>query len=170
LTSLLSSQFVIVTPYQHKGHGCTILPSLIQLRLTISLAAELYKAIYQYILSHPTVGELTVEDPAEAFEDLRDRNDLKMLLSNEIFLEEGFGGTLSYGGGRVGGIGRGGKSGRGGRAMTGIKGKMGPPTNKVWVEKWRSDLKIAGVIFAPGFCFFSQLKSLFHSATISSVN
>jgi hypothetical protein len=56
--------------------------------------------------------------------------------------------------------------------MTGTKGKMGPPTDKVWVEKWRSDLKIAGVrhISVPGFCFFSQLKSMFHSATISTVN
>jgi histone acetyltransferase 1 len=112
--------------------------------LTILLAAELYKAIYQYILSHSTVAELTVEDPAEAFEDLRDRNDLRMLLSNERFLEEGFGG-VSYGGGRVGGIGKGGTSGRGGRGTTVTKGKMGPPANKIWVEKWRKDLKIAGV-------------------------
>lgn len=87
-----------------------------------------------------------MEDPAEAFEDLRDRNDLKMLLSNERFLEEGFGsGSVSYGGGRVGGIGRGGKSGQGGQGTTVAKGKMGPPTDKVWVEKWRCGLKIAGV-------------------------
>ena len=141
--------------------------------MTTSLAAELYKAIYQYILSHPNIAELTVEDPAEAFEDLRDRNDLKMLLSNERFLEEGFGGgTLSYGGGRVGGIGRGGKSGRGGGPMTGTKGKMGPPADKVWVEKWRSDLKIAGVrrSFALAFPFLLPAQSLFHSAAISTVN
>ncbi len=25
------------------------------------------------------------------------------------------------------------------------KGKIGPPANKAWVEKWRRDLKIAGV-------------------------
>ncbi|KAG5221255.1 histone acetyltransferase [Salix suchowensis] len=37
--------------------------------------AELYDAIYNYVLSQPTITELTVEDPAEAFEDLRDRND-----------------------------------------------------------------------------------------------
>jgi histone acetyltransferase 1 len=85
-----------------------------------------------------------VEDPAEAFEDLRDRNDLRMLLSNERFLEEGFGG-VSYGGGRVGGIGKGGTSGRGGRGTKVTKGKMGPPADKTWVEKWRKDLKIAGV-------------------------
>jgi histone acetyltransferase 1 len=71
---------------------------------------------------------------------------LKLLLSNEKFLDEGFGGgSVSYGGGRVGGVGRSSKSGRGGREMIGAKGKMGPPADKVWVEKWRSDLKIAGV-------------------------
>lgn len=139
------SQFVIVTPYQHKGHGCTASSSESNTyTLTVLLVAELYKAIYQYILSHPTIAELTVEDPAEAFEDLRDRNDLKMLLSDAKFLDEGFGGPYSYGGGRVGGVGKGGKSGRGGRG-TGAKGKMGPPADKVWVEKWRRDLKIAGV-------------------------
>jgi len=127
-TRLRLSQFVILHPYQHLGHG-----------------SELYKAIYQYILSHPTIAELTVEDPAEAFEDLRDRNDLRMLLSSKTFMEEGFGdGAVSYSGGRVGGIGRGRKSGRGGIESAAAKGKMGPPADKVWVEKWRSDLKIAG--------------------------
>jgi histone acetyltransferase 1 len=53
--------------------------------------AELYKAIYQYIVGSPHIAELTVEDPAEAFEDLRDKNDLQMLLANERFMEEGFG-------------------------------------------------------------------------------
>lgn len=110
-------------------------------------AAELYKSIYQHILSQPTIAELTVEDPAEAFEDLRDKNDLHMLLTHSQFMEEGFGTSeVSHGGGRVGGIGRAGKSGRGGKAVDAVKGKMGPPAEKVWVEKWRSSLKIAGVI------------------------
>ncbi|KAF9466258.1 acyl-CoA N-acyltransferase [Collybia nuda] len=122
------SQFVILTPYQHHGHG-----------------SELYKAIYKYVLSRPVIAELTIEDPAEAFEDLRDRNDLKMLLSDHRFMEEGFGSSeISHGGGRVGGIGRGGRSGRGGNTAPNMNGKMGPPSDKVWVEKWRSDLKIAG--------------------------
>jgi histone acetyltransferase 1 len=35
-------------------------------------------------LGRDKVAELTVEDPAEAFEDLRDRNDLKFLVSQGI--------------------------------------------------------------------------------------
>ena len=102
--------------------------------------AELYNAIYAHVLSRPDVAELTVEDPAEAFEDLRDRNDLKMLSSNALFMEEGFRSEVSHGGGRVvkkksRGLGAGGRG----------KGKMGPPAEKGWVEKWRKDLKIAGV-------------------------
>ncbi|KAJ7118794.1 acyl-CoA N-acyltransferase [Mycena epipterygia] len=122
------SQFVILPPYQRYGHG-----------------SELYTAIYQYVLSQPNIAELTVEDPAEAFEDLRDKNDLLMLLSHQRFMEEGFGGeSVSHGGGRAGGIGKGGKSGRGGNATVTTKGKLGPPAEKPWVEKWRKELKIAG--------------------------
>ncbi|KIO04034.1 hypothetical protein M404DRAFT_15569 [Pisolithus tinctorius Marx 270] len=122
------SQFVILPPYQRQGHG-----------------SELYKAIYNYVLSCPAVSELTVEDPAEAFEDLRDRNDLRMLLAHEQFIREGFGDsgvTGSQGGGRVSK----GKS----RARTQVvplgskgKGKMGPPVDRAWAENWRKDLKIA---------------------------
>jgi histone acetyltransferase 1 len=68
-----------------------------------------------------------------------------MLLSNQQFMAEGFSGQESHGGGRVGGIGRGGKSGRGGAKTSASKGKLVPPVDKVWVEKWRKDLKIAGV-------------------------
>ncbi|TFK34824.1 acyl-CoA N-acyltransferase [Crucibulum laeve] len=124
------SQFVILTPYQRNGHG-----------------SELYKAIYQYVLSQPSIAELTVEDPAEAFEDLRDKNDLEMLLAHEQFMQEGFGaGAVTHGGGRVGGVGRAGRSGRGGgrQATSTGQGKIGPPADKAWVEKWRRELKIAG--------------------------
>ncbi|KAF9072894.1 histone acetyltransferase type B catalytic subunit [Rhodocollybia butyracea] len=114
------SQFVILGPYQRSGHG-----------------SELYKSIYQYVLSQPRIGELTVEDPAEAFEDLRDKNDLKMLLSTKQFMEEGFGSDgLSHGGGRVGKVGK--------ALSSGKKGKMGPPVEKGWAEKWRLKMKIAG--------------------------
>lgn len=95
------------------------------------------------MLSRSDVAELTVEDPAEAFEDLRDRNDLKMLLSNARFIEEGFGSDgvgASHGGGRVV---KGKSRATGGKG----KGKMGPPTEKGWAEKWRKDLKIALVRF-----------------------
>ncbi len=40
--------------------------------------------LYQHVLARPEVTELTVEDPAEAFEDLRDRNDLKWLVKQGI--------------------------------------------------------------------------------------
>ncbi|KAF9484919.1 histone acetyltransferase type B [Pholiota conissans] len=116
------SQFVITTPYQRHGHG-----------------SELYKAIYQYILKTPHIAELTVEDPAEAFEDLRDKNDLQMLLAHEQFMEEAFGPQESRGVGRARKTVR---SNVGEHEAT--KGKLVPPADKPWVEKWRKEFKIAG--------------------------
>ncbi|WVQ94717.1 hypothetical protein IAU59_001797 [Kwoniella sp. CBS 9459] len=58
------SQFVILPPYQQQGHG-----------------SKLYSTLFSHMLSRSEVAELTVEDPAEAFEDLRDRNDLRFLTS-----------------------------------------------------------------------------------------
>lgn len=87
-----------------------------------NLAAELYNALYRYLLTRDDVLELTVEDPAEAFEDLRDKNDLQMLLANKSFTEEAHGDK-----------------------SLGKKGKLGPPTDKAWVEAWRLKLKIAKV-------------------------
>ncbi|PCH38402.1 acyl-CoA N-acyltransferase [Wolfiporia cocos MD-104 SS10] len=124
------SQFLILPPYQQEGHG-----------------SALYTAIYQHVLARPEIAELTVEDPAEAFEDLRDRNDLKMLLGHPLFMSEagrtngvsGVGGEGSAvnGEGRVGG----GRVGRPRRRAR--KGQMGPPANRAWVEKWRVELKLA---------------------------
>jgi len=82
--------------------------------------AELYNALYNYLLTREDVTELTIEDPAEAFEDLRDKNDLKMLLSNTEFVKEGYGEGP-------------------------IKGRLGPPAEKAWVEEWRVKLKMAKV-------------------------
>ena len=119
------SQFLILPPYQQDGHG-----------------SALYTAIYQHVLSQPHIAELTVEDPAEAFEDLRDRNDLKMLLANEKFMREGFGPeAVSSNGGKVAGR----KARTKARTMRIGAGKMGPPSERAWLEKWRTDLKIAGV-------------------------
>ncbi|KAI9056961.1 histone acetyltransferase type B [Trametes sanguinea] len=119
------SQFLILPPYQQDGHG-----------------SALYTAIYQYVLASPSIAELTVEDPAEAFEDLRDRNDLKMLLANEKFMREGFGPeAVSSNGGKVAHS----RTKRGKtRTMRVGAGKMGPPAERGWLEKWRTDLKIAG--------------------------
>ncbi|ELU44911.1 histone acetyltransferase type B catalytic subunit [Rhizoctonia solani AG-1 IA] len=71
-------QFVILPPYQHAGHG-----------------SALYNAIYQFSLGRDEVVELTVEDPSEAFEDLRDRNDMKRLLSLEVCVQGHLFGTAS---------------------------------------------------------------------------
>ena len=101
------------------------------------LLAALYNATYQRVLSQEHISELTVEDPAEAFEDLRDRNDLKMVIGLKRFVEEGFGTNGSSKGGGVGPI-------RRTKSSSGA-GKMGPPVNKAWAEKWRVQLKIAGV-------------------------
>lgn len=109
-------------------------------------AEELYNAIYQYVLSQPHIGELTVEDPAEAFEDLRDRVDMRMLLKQTQFMQEAFGDTslASAGGGKVGGVRPGGRAAK--RAAK-HKGKMGPPSDKAWLEKWRVHFKLAAVRF-----------------------
>jgi len=52
------------------------------------LSAGLYRAIYSYVLKSPDISELTVEDPSEDFEDLRDRCDLRMLLCHQKFMKE----------------------------------------------------------------------------------
>lgn len=62
------SQFVILPPYQHSGLG-----------------AALYSSVYQSLLSDPLVFEITVEDPSEAFDDLRDLNDLAFLRTQPEF-------------------------------------------------------------------------------------
>ncbi|CRK30546.1 hypothetical protein BN1708_005187 [Verticillium longisporum] len=56
------SQFVILPPFQGKGIG-----------------ARLYKSIFEYYLANPLAMELTVEDPNEAFDDMRDLSDLTYL-------------------------------------------------------------------------------------------
>jgi len=99
------SQFVILPPYQRQ-----------------SLGSQLYIAVYQHVLSREDVTELTVEDPAEAFEDLRDKNDLIMLLNHKKIMEEAFGPK----GSKLG------------------TSKIGPPTDKKWAEAWRKEMKIAG--------------------------
>lgn len=133
------SQFVILPPFQHAGHGCTSLLVIFDapsFDISRDWVAALYTAIYQYVLNQPQIAELTVEDPAEAFEDLRDRNDLRMLLGLEQFMIEGFGEGVE---------GHSVSHGRQGKGKGRAKGKMGPPVEKGWMEKWRVQLKIAGV-------------------------
>lgn len=59
------SQFVILPPFQGKGHG-----------------ARLYKTIFKHYFTHAQTQEFTVEDPNEAFDDLRDICDLAFLRTN----------------------------------------------------------------------------------------
>lgn len=91
-----------------------------------------------------------MEDPAEAFEDLRDKNDLEMLLANERFMAEASGSTP------IALVTKGAKDDKThhgeGRAAKRRKvvakpgrGGLGPPADKRWVEQWRVDLKMAGV-------------------------
>ncbi|KAL8730174.1 MAG: hypothetical protein Q9166_004257 [cf. Caloplaca sp. 2 TL-2023] len=72
LTSLPSrariSQFLILPSHQSHSHG-----------------THLYKTIYTHFLNSPTCKELTVEDPNEAFDDLRDYCDYTHLLNTETF-------------------------------------------------------------------------------------
>ena len=65
------SQFLIMYPYQGKGHG-----------------SQLYKSLYSQWLKDETIVELTVEDPNEQFDDLRDRNDLEMLKNDTNIFEQ----------------------------------------------------------------------------------
>ncbi|KAH9818998.1 acyl-CoA N-acyltransferase [Melampsora americana] len=62
------SQFIILPPYQSCGHG-----------------SMLYSQIFQYLLKRTEVAELTIEDPSEAFEDMRDKEDLKLLMKHHVF-------------------------------------------------------------------------------------
>ncbi|KAG8853503.1 histone acetyltransferase 1 [Tulasnella sp. 330] len=110
------SQFVIIGPYQNQGHG-----------------AHLYNAIYQRTVGRDDIAELTVEDPSEAFEDLRDKCDLRMLFKNNEFMREAYGlseAELA--------------NGTSSAPPPASKGKLGPPTNKEWAERWKKQLKIAG--------------------------
>ncbi|KAK0646657.1 acyl-CoA N-acyltransferase [Cercophora newfieldiana] len=56
------SQFIILPPFQGKGLGL-----------------KLYSVIFQEYLHHPQTVEITVEDPNEAFDDMRDIADLHFL-------------------------------------------------------------------------------------------
>lgn len=62
------SQFIILEPFQHKGNG-----------------QRLYKSIYRTLLEDPMTFEITVEDPSEAFDVLRDMADLAFLRQQSKF-------------------------------------------------------------------------------------
>lgn len=62
------SQFIILPPYQRRNHG-----------------KQLYNSIVDEFLQDDKAKEITVEDPSEAFDDLRDRCDLNRIFAKNIF-------------------------------------------------------------------------------------
>ncbi|MCJ1464726.1 histone acetyltransferase 1 [Pseudocyphellaria aurata] len=62
------SQFVILPPHQQHSHG-----------------RQLFNSITRTFLADPTIFEITVEDPNEAFDDLRDYCDYARLRANDTF-------------------------------------------------------------------------------------
>ena len=56
------SQFIILPPFQGKGNG-----------------ARLYKTIFEHYLKHEQTHEFTIENPNEAFDELRDACDIAHL-------------------------------------------------------------------------------------------
>lgn len=62
------SQFLILPSHQSRSHG-----------------THLYDTMIRLFVSSPTVTEITVEDPSEEFDDLRDYCDFKRLLDNGTF-------------------------------------------------------------------------------------
>ncbi|CED84289.1 histone acetyltransferase type b catalytic subunit [Phaffia rhodozyma] len=56
------SQFIVLPAYHGQGHG-----------------SALYSAVYAYTLTISSIAELTIEDPSEIVDDLRDICDLRML-------------------------------------------------------------------------------------------
>lgn len=64
------SQFLILPPFQGKGSG-----------------ARLYNTIFKYYRANPQTHEFTIENPNEAFDDLRDTCDLAFLRTMPKFSE-----------------------------------------------------------------------------------
>ncbi|KAG5519926.1 hypothetical protein PMAC_000203 [Pneumocystis sp. 'macacae'] len=73
------AQFIILPPFQKQGHG-----------------GKFYDALYVYLLSDPRVQEITVEDPSEEFEYLRDKQDIIRLKSSGIFDNKEFKAPVQY--------------------------------------------------------------------------
>ncbi|KAF3938252.1 hypothetical protein ABW19_dt0205481 [Dactylella cylindrospora] len=65
------SQFLILPPYQKQGHG-----------------RDLYDLIIRLYLENPQTKEITVEDPSEKFEDMRDARDFVRLRDLAIVSSE----------------------------------------------------------------------------------
>ncbi|KAI8580779.1 hypothetical protein K450DRAFT_235937 [Umbelopsis ramanniana AG] len=62
------SQFLILPPFQSHGHG-----------------SILYSTLYKESMARNDVVEMNVEDPNDNFADLRDKNDMRMLIDADAF-------------------------------------------------------------------------------------
>lgn len=136
-TRLRLSQFVIAGPYQQQGHG-----------------AALYQAIHNFVIKSPRYAELTVEDPSEDFEDLRDKVDLRMLLAHKEFIREAYGThdeqmATPLLGKQLGNatvkivVEAEGKGSGKTKTKSSNVAMLGPPTKPKWAERWRKELKFA---------------------------
>ena len=81
------SQFLILPPFQKKGHGGKfVCHEIYEIIITLCNAlGELYRIIYQTVMARNDVKELTVEDPSEELADMRDRNDMRYLSKHHAF-------------------------------------------------------------------------------------
>lgn len=95
-TRLRLSQFLILPPFQKQRHG-----------------AELYNTVFDRMLADPDVCELTIEDPSEAFDGLRDACDLARL-SKEEGLQQAI-----------------------------ADGRLRPPIERAWSDRARAEHKMA---------------------------
>lgn len=135
---------MIAGPYQKQGHGGK--QSLPNHKLHLSIPqplASLYAAIYDFVLKSARYAELTVEDPSEDFEDLRDKVDLRMLIAHPKFSKQAYAGkaVLTVTPKKT-------KEQKGDKKDDEVKvptPKLGPPVNSKWAERWRKELKLAKV-------------------------
>lgn len=92
------SQFLILPPYHKQSHG-----------------THLYQIAYSSTLESDSITELTVEDPNEAFDRLRDTADLKRLLAPGAIIDQ----------------------------MKAEEGGLCAPLQRARSERWRLQAKIA---------------------------
>lgn len=79
------SQYFVMPHYQGKGHGCEFSHYINGHYLTyLRSVAKLYSTVYSKLLTDKNVAQITVEDPNESFDDLRDRCDLTTLLKDKV--------------------------------------------------------------------------------------
>ncbi|GAA5852723.1 hypothetical protein JCM3766R1_000355 [Sporobolomyces carnicolor] len=118
------AQFVLLPPYQGQGHG-----------------SQLYNICYKDICRRSEISELTVEDPSEAFEDLRDKCDLETLISsgdldNCVARLDDYGNDAKTTNGTEG-------KGKGKGKATSLDQKVTAVIDREWTERIRKKHKLA---------------------------